>query len=82
MLFVLLVPRQNCLYLRSSLAECTGEVVTVNAFLCANVYMPESQVPVGVQQSDTGTSQDFSKIKGLQFQFLAVSLWFKGKWQK
>lgn len=65
MLFGLLVPRRNCLYLGNSLAECTGEVITVNAFLYANVYMPISQVPVGVQQSDIGTSQDVSKIKGL-----------------
>lgn len=72
MLFALLVPRQNCFYLGNSLAECTGEVIAVNAFLCENVYIPVSQVLPGVQQSDIGASQDFSKIKGLRFQFLLL----------
>jgi len=65
MLFELLVPRWNCPYLGNSLAECSGEVIAVNSFFCADVYMPISQVLVGVQQSDIVTSQDFSKMKGL-----------------
>lgn len=48
MLFGLLVPRRNWNNLGNRLAEYTDEVVTVDASLCVNVYMPISQVPVGV----------------------------------
>lgn len=65
LIFGLLVPRWNCLYLGNSLTEFTSEVVTVDAFLCADLFMPISWVPAGVQQSDIGTSQDSSKIKEL-----------------
>lgn len=72
LIFGLLVPRWNCLYLGNSLTEFTSEIVTVDAFLYANLFMPISWVPAGVQQSDIGASQDSSKIKELWLQSLLL----------